>query len=94
MESGLIFNQLNCEFESRHPCQIASLVQLVQDTALPVLRHRFDSGTMLQIFCSCSSTGRARRFERRRCGFESCQEFQILSRLARVPGIGLLNRTS
>ncbi len=21
MESGLIFNQLNCEFESRHPCQ-------------------------------------------------------------------------
>ena len=22
MESGLIFNQLICEFESRHPCQI------------------------------------------------------------------------
>ena len=21
MESGLIFNQLICEFESRHPCQ-------------------------------------------------------------------------
>jgi hypothetical protein len=21
MESGLTFNQLNCEFESRHPCQ-------------------------------------------------------------------------
>jgi hypothetical protein len=27
---------------------LASLVQLVQDTALPALRHRFDSGTMLQ----------------------------------------------
>lgn len=26
----------------------ASLVQLAQDTALPALRHRFDSGTMLQ----------------------------------------------
>ena len=23
MESGLIFNQLICEFESRHPCQTA-----------------------------------------------------------------------
>jgi hypothetical protein len=22
MESGLIFNQLICEFESRHPCQV------------------------------------------------------------------------
>ena len=22
MESGLIFNQLICEFESRHPCQL------------------------------------------------------------------------
>jgi hypothetical protein len=27
----------------------ASLVQQVQDTALPALRHRFESGTMLQI---------------------------------------------
>ncbi len=26
--------------------------------------------------CSCSSTGRVRRFERRCCGFESCQELQ------------------
>ena len=23
MESGLIFNQLICEFESRHPCQLS-----------------------------------------------------------------------
>ena len=26
MESGLIFNQLICEFESRHPCQIMWVV--------------------------------------------------------------------
>ena len=46
------------------PRPFASLVQLVQDTALPTLRHRFESGTMLQIFLrSCSSKGRARRFE-------------------------------
>ena len=58
------------------PRPFASLVQLVQDTALPTLRHRFESGTVHQIFfCFCSSTGRARRFERRGCGFESCQEF-------------------
>ena len=25
MESGLIFNQLICEFESRHPCQLCGL---------------------------------------------------------------------
>src|SRR6266481_8825568 len=31
------------------PTKHASLVQLVQDTALPTLRHRFESGTMLQI---------------------------------------------
>src|SRR5688572_31782000 len=31
------------------PTTYASLVQLVQDTALPSLRHRFESGTMLQI---------------------------------------------
>ncbi len=24
MESGLIFNQLICEFESRHPCQLGA----------------------------------------------------------------------
>ena len=57
----------------------ASLVQLAQDTALPALRHRFESGTMLQISLrSCSSTGRVRRFERRGCGFDPCQEFQTL----------------
>src|SRR5258705_141474 len=31
------------------PRPLASLVQLVQDTALPALRHRFESGTMLHI---------------------------------------------
>ena len=31
MESGLIFNQLICEFESRHPCQIMWVVaQMVE----------------------------------------------------------------
>src|SRR5688500_10008998 len=30
--------------------------------------------------CSCSSIGRVRRFERRGCGFEPCQEFQQFSR--------------
>ena len=30
-----------------------------------------------QSFCSCSSNERARRFERRGCGFKSCQEFQF-----------------
>ena len=29
MESGLIFNQLICEFESRHPCQVISDCQFV-----------------------------------------------------------------
>src|SRR5262249_11308098 len=57
----------------------ASLVQLVQDTALPTLRHRFESGTMLQtLLRSCSSNGRARRFERRGCRFKSCRESQFL----------------
>lgn len=28
MESGLIFNQSICEFESRHPCQFISDCQL------------------------------------------------------------------
>ena len=32
MESGLIFNQLICEFESRHPCQAFGRMQDVTTT--------------------------------------------------------------
>ncbi len=50
----------------------------VQDTGLPCRKHRFKSDTMLQFLLrSCSSTGRVRRFERRGCRFESCQEFHF-----------------
>jgi hypothetical protein len=52
--------------------------QLVQDTALLTLRTpvriRYDAPIFLRFY---SSTGRARRFERRGCRFESCQEFQF-----------------
>jgi hypothetical protein len=57
--SRLIFNQeigpalhriFSLPFHSQFAIFSALLVQLVQDTALPTLRHRFESGTMLQFF--------------------------------------------
>ena len=45
----------------------ASLVQLVQDAALPALRHRFDSGTMFQQLRNADSA----------CGFDFLQAAQF-----------------
>ena len=42
-------------------CNTASLVQLVQDTALPSPRHRFESGTMLQLISPKSNVQCQRR---------------------------------
>ena len=38
MESGLTFNQLNCEFESRHPCHFCGRMLSVTTTPKPVSR--------------------------------------------------------
>ena len=47
----------------------ASLVQLVQDTALPAPRHRFESGTMLQLVqCPMSKV----RWRKRDVGHWTC----------------------
>jgi hypothetical protein len=40
MESGLIFNQLICEFESRRPCQLMWVVaQLVEHRTVTAARE-------------------------------------------------------
>jgi len=53
MESGLIFNQLICEFESRHPCQIIADCQLPIDDRIfpgPSLPNQSAIGNR-QCFC-------------------------------------------
>src|SRR2546422_2654565 len=41
----------------------------------PPRPNSLPNSTIGNASCSCSSNGRARRFERRGCGFKSCQEF-------------------
>ncbi len=54
MESGLIFNQLICEFESRHPCQFRANAE--RDYICEMSRH----ARFLSPFCvGRSSIGRA-----------------------------------
>src|SRR5260370_42202808 len=61
---------------------LSSPTKVIADCQLPISNwlvalhtNRQSEINNRQCFCSCSSTGRVRRFERRGCGFESCQEF-------------------
>src|SRR6266404_2430749 len=71
-------------------CRMTSITLCVLvSTALSESRHAFWSTininsvdqcvfeSLSQTLRSCSSNGRVRRFERRGCGFKSCQEFHF-----------------